>query len=67
MLLPLRASVNIKKVKPIIAARPFQFSALVLQNPFAKGSFLQNIVTSHSAMTQSICKVCDELQMLQIF
>jgi len=38
--LPLSASVTIKNVKPIIAARPFQFSALVVKGPFSKGSFL---------------------------
>lgn len=36
--LPAKASVRTMPVKPIMAVLPFQFSALGVQMPFAKGS-----------------------------
>ena len=37
---PVRASMVMRRAKPTMAKRPFQFSAFVLQKALAKGSFL---------------------------
>lgn len=68
-LLPAKASVRTMPVNPIMAVLPFQFSALGVQMPLAKGSLRVYPLSKHniyitvgSAKMNRLCKVVDWTQ-----